>query len=101
MAQVLLSLNAVTSDAIGDVLAFNSPKTKYSMHYIATIPSGLATVWLEGSLDGVNFFSVQTAALTNHANAVFEGGPPALFIRARVTGLASGRTMTALVAVVE
>jgi hypothetical protein len=100
MSQVLTSLNAATSDGAGNVLAFNSPKTTYSMHYIATIPSGMATVWLEGSLDGTNYFSVQTASFGADANAVFLGGPPALFIRARVSGLSAGRTVTALVAVV-
>jgi hypothetical protein len=67
MSQVLKSLDAVTSDADGDVLAFNSPQTKYAMHYIA----------------------------------IFEGGPPALFIRARAAGLAAGRTVTAFVAVAD
>ena len=100
MSQVLLSLNAVTSDADGDVLAFNSPKTVYSMQYIATIPSGSATVYLEASLDGVNFFSVQNAVLGANAIGSLLGGHPAMFIRARVAGLASGRTMTAFVAVV-
>jgi hypothetical protein len=101
MSQVLKSLDAVTSDADGDVLAFNSPQTKYAMHYIATVPSGSATVWLEGSLDGVNFFTVQNASLGSNTNAVFEGGPPALFIRARAAGLAAGRTVTAFVAVAD
>lgn len=101
MAQVLISLNAVTSDANGDVLAFNSPKTVYSMQYNATIPSGSATVYLEASLDGVNFFSVQNAVLGSNAIGYLSAtSPPALFIRARAAGLASGRTITALVAVV-
>lgn len=99
MAQVLLSLNAVTADTDGDVLAFNSPKTVYSMQYIATIPSGSATVHLEASLDGVNFASIQNVALSADKIGFLSGGSAALFIRARVTGLASGRTMTALVAV--
>jgi len=100
MAQVLVSLNAVTSDTDGDVLAFNSPKNVYSMQYIATIPSGSANVYLEASLDGVNFFIVQNVTLGANVIASVSGSQPALFIRARAAGLASGRAVTALVAVV-
>lgn len=100
MSQVLLSLNSVTSDTDGDVLQFDAPQTNYGMHYIATIPSGSAIVAFEGSLDGVNFFTVGSATLGNNANDVIVGGPPALYIRARASGLSAGRTVTALVAVV-
>lgn len=99
MAQILKSLDAVTSDATGDVLSFNTPKSVYSMHYIATIPSGSANLYLEGSLDGVNYFTVQNITLSDNANTCIVGGFPALFIRARVSGLTSGRTVTALLCV--
>lgn len=102
MTQVLTSLNAVTSDANGDVLSFNTPKFRYSLEYIATIPSGSASIFLEGSLDGINFATTDSISLANNAIGFLQsGGTPVLFIRARVSGLASGRTMTALVAVGE
>lgn len=101
MSQVLTSLNAVTADTAGDALSFNSLNTIYSMHYIVTVPSGgPVTVYLEGSLDGVNWFTVGSVSLGANGNDVITGGPPAMSIRARTAGLSGAQSVTALVAVV-
>jgi len=96
----LKSLDAVTSDTSGSVLS-SSDVLKYPcvLQYIATIPSGSATIYLEGSLDGTNFSLLQSAVVNANAIAFLNvSNVPVLHIRARVSGLASGRTVTAWVA---
>ena len=98
---VISSLNAVVADTVGDVLAFKNPKIKYYLQYMATIPSGQANLFFEASLDGANFFIISNVVLSADGFTTLNGGPPALFVRARVTGLANGRTVSASIVIAE
>lgn len=103
MSSVIKTLDAVTTDANGDAISFNSPKTEYSIQYIATgFSSGSATLYLEASLDGSNFFAIDNRSITaNGTSWLQSSGTPAMFVRARVAGLSGGKTITAYVAVVD
>lgn len=102
MSFVQLSLDAVSSDAAGEVLSLNIPTTDYSMqvNFAGSINLSGFSVYLEGSLDGVNFF--QAAFLTGQTSgvglAVNTNGALAQFIRARAFNLTGGGTVTAYVA---
>jgi hypothetical protein len=98
MSQITLTLDGVTSDTTGEIVSFITLNGTYTMHYVATIPSGMATISTEWSWDGVNWFTGQSVVVSDNGTG-FLGGPVALFVRGRVTGLASGRTVTARIAV--
>lgn len=98
MSQITTTLDEVTSDAAGEIVSFNLLNGTYTMHYVATIPSGSATISTEWSWDGLNWFTGESVTLAEDGNG-FMGGPIALFVRGRATGLASGRTVTARIAV--
>lgn len=98
MSQITLTLDEVTSDTAGEIVSFNLLNGSYTMHYVATIPSGSAIISLEWSWDGVNWFTGSSVTVSANG-AGFLSGPIALFVRGRVTGLASGRAVTARIAV--
>jgi hypothetical protein len=102
MSFVLKSLDAVTSDAAGDALALNSPTSEYSLqvNFAGTISGTGPSLYLEGSLDGVNFFRVgfMNGQTSGSAYVVNATGALAAFVRAEVTGLSGGGTVTAYVA---
>lgn len=102
MSFVFKSLDAITSDASGDALELNAPTTEYSLqvNFDGTINGSGPTVYLEGSLDGVNFFHAGSmTGQTSSSNFVVNStGALATFLRANVTGLSGGGTVTAYVA---
>jgi len=102
MSFVLLSLNAVSSDADGEALALNSPTSEYSLQvsFAGTISGTGPTLYLEGSLDGVNFFRVgfMNGQTSGSAFVVNSTEALATFVRAVVSGLSGGGTVTAYVA---
>lgn len=100
MSQINTTLDSVTSDSTGSIIQFNLLNSNYTMHYVATIPSGSATVSLEWSWDGVNWFTGGKVTVSDNVNG-FLTGPAALFVRGRVSGLGSGRSVTAKIAVLK
>jgi hypothetical protein len=103
MSQVKLSLDAVSSDTAGEVLALNSPSADFSMQisFSGTITISGFVVYLEASLDGVSFFHAGSiSGQTSGVGVVLNTSDAlALFIRANAVGLSGGGTVTAYIAV--
>ena len=98
MSQITTTLDGATVDGAGSVVSFNLLNGNYTMHYVATIPSGSAVISVEWSWDNVNWFTGNKVTVSGNVNG-FLTGPPALFVRGRVSGLAAGRAVTAKIAV--
>lgn len=99
MALVLKSLNAATADMNGDALELNEPTARYSAQYTVASVSGTVHIHLEGSLDGVNFFSQSNQVLSGLGTFTLDAnGPLAVFIRARLEVGGGSANVTAYVA---
>ena len=97
------SLNAVTSPGAGSAMSFDKPRGPISMQVSTTgSPSGL-TVYLEGSLDGVNYNTIATVTGTGSSQEFVSATGPVLFARANLQTLSGGvsPTCTAVIAVAD
>ena len=98
MALTFKSLDAASSDTVGDVFSFNQPRSTISVQVINTGNPSQAQYALQGSIDGINFHNLLGF------NAPFEGGifsstgKPVVAVRVNVGTLSSG-TVTAWIAV--
>ncbi len=99
MALSLVSLDAVTTTGPGAAIAFHEPKSNLSMQVIMTGEPSSYVVYLEASLDGVNFVKLTAVSPTNSQLINF-ASCPALYLRANLAVLSGGTspTCTAIVA---
>jgi hypothetical protein len=98
MSFTFTSLNAVGSDQIGNagsVFTFDLPKSKVTMQVFGG--GGSTNVWLQLSLDGVNFVDVQQALAGSPI--VTSDGHIAIAARARLANMTAGDALTAIIAV--
>jgi len=97
------SLVAATTDAIGSVVSFDTPKVNVGMQVEW---SGFTSfsITLEGSVDGVNFHDLAGQSSAGIPTGGFiTGGPtmPILYARANLYGCAGTGSLTAIIAVSE
>lgn len=96
MSFTFVSLNNVdTNGMLGDVFTFDRPKSKVTMHCIGGGAS--LNVWLQLSLDGVNFFDAAEALAGSPV--VTSDDHIGIAARARVSNLSAGTNITAIIGV--
>lgn len=116
MAQVLpfASLSAVSAVGAGSSADLNGVSDEFTM-YVTSTGSPTYLVHLEGSHDGVNWFTVATSSSANPVSTVVSGGQQAgsspvasymhlaRYVRANLISLSGGSspTITATIAVGE
>ena len=103
MSLVTTSLNAATTGGPGAVAAFDTPKNIVGMTAVQSDTSGDdATVTLEGSLDGVNFFEIGSVATSGQAvSVVYSSSFLVAYLRANLRGYSGSVSVTASVAAHE
>ena len=99
MPLVKTSLNAVTADAIGSVLSFDTPRSFCGAQVVVSGASASGSVSIEGSLNGTDFFTIGSAAIAPDNTMFIQGsGMVVLHLRARLGGFSGSATVTAIVA---
>jgi len=98
MALVGKSLDAVTGDATGTVISFDTPKTKFGVQIDATGFTSFATN-IEVSIDGVTFYNPR--GLGDASGIYNVDTAPILHIRVNSYYCVGEGTITAIVAAKE
>lgn len=98
MGLMVKSLDVATLVGAGAVASFDVPKSKFAMQVDVTGSPTSVVVVLEGTIDGVNFFSLKTWASGDPVSDI--NVHVATAIRANLTTLSGGAspTVTAWVA---
>lgn len=93
----LSTLTSTTPVVLNNVI----PRSWHTAHIIGTAGIASGAVTLEGSLDGTNWValaSAVTAVASTTTPIVNAAGIPALYVRARISTVISGGTITVKVA---
>lgn len=96
-AQPLVSVLNGGAVANGAALDNKSCRANHTMAAVTSAGVTGGTAQLQGSLDGNNWFNIGAAVNLNAANTVFPlsaGGTAARFVRAAITGVMVGGTVT-------
>jgi hypothetical protein len=97
--QSLLNQSATT--AVGGVLDNGAARANHSLFVVSGAGVSAGVVTLQGSNDGVNWFSTAATVTTAAASSTFAVGLTAFpfqFVRAAITTIITGGTITATVA---
>jgi hypothetical protein len=86
------SLNAATATGPGTAIMFDKPMAAHSLGFVTTGSPDTATVSLEGTYDGTNWFTLQSIVHGTPIGNV--GNMPLLGIRGNLTALAGGTSPT-------
>lgn len=89
------TLNAATATGPGSTFTFDLPTSEVTMQWSGAGTSG--NIWLQLSLDGVNFSDVMQG--TGDNGLITSSGHIAVAARARLANLTSGNSVTAVLAV--
>lgn len=90
-------LNAVTGTGTGTAVDLGYVASDSSWHMILTGTPTTATCSIEGSLDGINYFTYSTANLTQASVTLFMVDRPIRFVRANLSALTGGTAPTVTV----
>ena len=98
-----ISLSAQSAVASGLPMNGGACRNWHTMQVTSSAGVTAGAVQLQGSLDGVNWFNIGSAVSTTSASTTFtpvvnSAAQPLQYLRASITTLISGGTLTALVA---
>lgn len=100
--QGFTSLSAVSAVGPGVVLNGGACRSSHTIVVASSPGVSAGAVQLQGSLDGINWFNLGAAINTNTASTTFApvvvSNQPVQYLRAYITSVITGGTVTALIA---